>query len=867
MIIRKRHRPPRFPKWLLHKLEDYQENYLIAGDLEEALYAVASERGYRFAVLWFWIQVFYCLIRYVIYQTHWSLSMVKNYLRIAFRNLMKQKMYSAITIVGLAVGFGVFLFFFRFYLWALNADKFHDNADRIYTVVQVFDTSHDEKRNTTDIPYPLIPELKLAIPEIEDATRLYWPGRMIVEGKDEPFYESGMLFVDPNFLSFFHFNTIAGNPEIMLSGHNKIVLTRSTAWKYFGDASPIGKTLTLNNLVNVTVSGIVEDVVDIGTLSTIHFEFLVSMETGRALFDSMDDWSNHHQTGFVRLIQGTQPGDLKEKFDRIVHKYYPDDPDAPTNMYLFPMKDIAFKARHIQEYYGSDYFLAYIFLFTIGILFLLIVSINFVNLSTARYTDRMKEVGLRKVVGAFRSQLIFQFLGESVLMALVSLPLAALSYRLFCSAFSARVGISFDFSLWSHIPTIVAFFLVSFLTGILSGLYPALFLSSFRSAHILKNKLQGRSGRGRLRKLLVIFQFTISAMLILLAIVWMKQATFVYEVDFGYDRKNIIVLPLSDEARRNRHILKEMSLQHPEVTSVSASLALPVSWRTMRNVIPEDKTETESMSISVFDVDYDFVDVLDMHITQGRDFSREYEDDHNFIINQLMVHRLGWENPVGSRLKVGDEEGTVVGVVEDFQFDVLFYPMAPAIIALEREDLNYLLVEFERDESLSGIVEHIRKQWNAMIPSLPFEYFTLEDYFDQRHFGGSKLISEIIGIVGIIAIFFSCLGLVGLASYSARKRTKEIGIRKVLGASATSILKTLGKDFLKLVVISNIIALPIAYLVSMKLLDFAYSRHITIGPDIVILPVVITLLTAVSAIVSQTLKTAFSNPADSLRYE
>ena len=287
----------------------------------------------------------------------------------------------------------------------------------------------------------------------------------------------------------------------------------------------------------------------------------------------------------------------------------------------------------------------------------------------------------------------------------------------------------------------------------------------------------------------------------------------------------------------------------------------------MKVVIPEGKTEAEGMSISVFETDYDFIDALDMRMTLGRDFSPEYEDNNNFIINELMAHRLGWGNPLGKRLMVGDEEGTIVGILEDFQFMNLFYAMEPGIISLEQKDLNYLLVEFEQDERLSGIVEHVQKKWHTLIPFLPFEYFTLNDYFDQRHFSGSKLISEIIGIVGVVAIFFSCLGLVGLASYAARKRTKEIGIRKVLGASVSSILSTLGKDFLKLVVISNIIALPIAYLVSMKLLDFAYSRHITIGLDIIILPVIISFITAVSAVVSQTLKTAFSNPSDSLRYE
>ena len=859
--------PPRIAGRLLSRMKAIHEDYQIAGDLHEAFHSIASERGYGFGYLWFWAQVIHCLVRYIINHISWSLAMIGSYLRIALRNVMKQKMYSVITVAGLSMGLGVFLFFFRFFMWALNADRFHEYADRIYTVVQVFDGGANEDRHSTDIPHPLIPELKEGIPEIEDATRLYWPGKMIVSREEESFFENGVCFVDPNFLSFFTYKTIAGNPQTMLSRPNTIVLDRTMAEKYFGGVSPLGRVLTLNNQVQVTVDGVVEDRGNLASLSTIYFHFLVSMETGRGLFESMDDWSKHNHTGFVRLAHGVESGMTDTKLDRVIQKYYTGDSGSPKRMYLFPMTDIAFGARHIDEYYGSDYLVPYLVFFIMGVLFLLIVGINFVNLSTARYVDRLREIGLRKVVGAQRSQLILQFIGESVLMTVAAMPLATLVYRFSCSTLSARIGAHFNLPIWTHVPTLVTFFIISILTGILAGLYPAFYLSSFRPVYAIIDRLRTHRGRGRLRRFLVVFQFVVSAILILLAVVWIKQTRYVHQVDYGYDRHNVIALPLSDENRSQIQPLKEMIMQHPEVVSISASYGLPSGWRTQMNVIPEGGAETEGMLTLVFEADYGFVETLDLQVIQGRDFSHDYRDDENFLITALMAKRLGWDNPVGRRLRVGDEGGVIVGVVKDFQFDVLYYPMAPAVLALEQDNLNYLLVELRRDGILTPVVEHIRKQWYRAYPFIPFEYYTLDDYFNQANFGSSQLVSEIMSSLGLIAVFFSCLGLLGLASYAARKRTKEIGIRKVLGASIPGLLALLGKHFLKLVVLSNLIAFPIAYLISKSLLEFAYTRRIAISADVFVFVGFLTILTAVIAVASQTVNAARANPVNSLKYE
>jgi putative ABC transport system permease protein len=769
--------------------------------------------------------------------------------------------------MGLGIGFGVFLFFFTFYHRAHRTDKFHKEADRIYSVVQVFYSGSEGEQHSAYIPYPLIPVLKNEIPEIEDVTRFFMPGRMVVKHEVNKFFESAILFVDPNFLSFFTFEILEGNPQTLLSKPNSVVLTASMAKKYFGDESPLGKVLTLSNDRDVVVTGIVEDLVKVETLSSIHFEFLVPLEMAQTLFGSMENWETNTQTGFVRLLKGSKPSGLDKKLEEIRQRYFGNTPESPTRLYLFPLIELNFYAPHIQKYCGNTHILAYNVFFVMGLLFLIIVSFNYINLSTARYTERFKEIGIRKVVGANRKQLIKQFLSESVLMAIVALPIAVLVYDISCSWFLSRVRISFDLSFWSSPTIIIALIIAAISTGVLAGAYPSFLLSSFNPVQVFKGMENTGRGRGRLRKMLVVFQFSVSAILIVLAIVWQKQTQFVYRVDLGYNRKGVLAIPVSGEAKKSLHLLKRKIEGHSDVESVSASSGLPGHWRVSANVIPEGISKDEPWRMQIYGFDTDFADALDMQIVSGRSFSNDFNDETSFIINQLAANRLGWDNPIGKELTVGDKKGSVIGVIKNFNFSKLFYPIGPSVLYLEKESLNYMLVKVSSIEKISSIVEYIKSSWNVFAPDVPFEFTELDDYWNRVYFTETKLATEIMGSIGIIAIFFSCLGLLGLASYSVRRRTKEIGIRKVLGASEAGILVLVGRDFLKLVALSNLIALPIAYLASKSLLDFAYTLRISISPDIFIVTVFIALMAAISAVVSTALKAARSNPVDSLRHE
>ncbi|MFC2088081.1 ABC transporter permease [Calditrichota bacterium] len=796
--------------------------------------------------------------------------MLLNYLKIAIRNLQKQKIYSLITIFGLAVGLGVFLFFFRFFWWGFTADEFHEDADRTYAVVQVFDAGSEDDRHTMEVNYPLMSLLEDGIPEIEEITRMYWPGTMILSEGDKLFYERGILFTDPNFLSFFTFKPILGNPAEMLSGTNSIVITQPLALKYFGDENPIGKLLTLNNQVDVTVTGVLETTDKSESLSTLNFDFLISMDVAIRLYGPNHYWNSDNQTGFVRLVQDTDPLLVGQKMDAILHKFYPDKPESPKKIYLYPLTEIAYDTFHIDNYYGSSASIGkYIFLI-IGLLFLLIVCFNYVNLSTARYSERLQEVGLRKVVGAKRSQLVFQFLGESIVLTTLAFPLAAAFYGIASNLFTTHAGIAgiaFQLDLWTHSVTMIFFIGITLLTGVLGGIYPAFFLSSFQPSTMLKNQTNKSGGKNRLRWILVVAQFSISAIFIVMSIVWMKQADFINTLDLGYDRHDVMVVQITDDAKDKIQILKDAFKQVPAVTEISASTSIPGNWKSRGEIFEEGKTEADRWSTYVYSVDEKFLDVLDIQILSGENFSKEQQDASHYIISHQLVEYLSLENPVGKMLTVNGQSGVIIGISENCYFTNLFFPQEPIVFKIEKDNFNYLLLEFSDNTNMVSHIQKLEDQWRAIFADIPFEWFTLDDYFKGRDLNGINLMSAVFGFIGGIAIFFSCLGLLGLTAYATRQRTKEIGIRKVFGASISNILTILGSSFLNLVFISNIVAIPLAYFGTNSLLQFAYKKHVTIGVDVFVITILLLFLTALIAVTTQSLKAALANPINSIRYE
>ncbi len=711
-------------------------------------------------------------------------------------------------------------------------------------------------------PAPLKDALLAELPEIEKAARFSPQGRSVVKHRDKLFYENRIRFVDADFLSIFTFNLTKGQTGTVLSNPNSIVLTKTSALKYFGNEDPIGKSLTINNDFDVVVTGIIEDIPE---NSSIRFDFLVSMETAREMNIRMDDWNDYNQATFLLLSDGASPTKLDVKLSSLIKKYYPDSHESPQRLYLHPLQDFRLNSAEIDCYWSNAQ-ASFIAIWITAVLILIIACINYMNLSTACYAIRANEVGMRKVIGAKRTQLIKQFLGESILMALISLPLAMVFSELARPGMIAILGGSFIASIW-ELPSVLILSLgVTILTGILAGSYPAFYVSAFQAVQVFKGRLiKGKKG-SRFRKILVVTQFTFSIILILMTLITIKQANHNLNVDLGFDRSGIIAANLNSEARTKLDVLKKELVRHPDIISVSAAAAFPIEWDTENQVVPEGVTKENALKMNTYCVDYGFIEMLGIEIRQGRSFSQDFADVNSFIINETAVEQLQWENPVGKQLVIGEKKGMVIGVTEDYHFKSLYLSkISPAVLYLDPDGLNFVYVKVSSPDKISSAAEHMKKQWNILVPNLPLEYETLENAFEDMNSGDRT--AQLTGALGLMAIFLSCLGLFGLCSYAVERRIKEIGIRKVLGASVSGIVQMLIKDFMKLVVIANIIAIPIAYIFMNRIIHFIYSYPTNIGVGVFIICTVLSLSVALVTVSFLTIKSALLNPAECLRYE
>ena len=789
--------------------------------------------------------------------------MLGNYIKIAWRNIKKQKVFSAITMSGLVMGLGVFILFALLLTFETDFDNFHENGDRLYCVVQVLPSGIEKDHHSAITPAPLRDALLSEFPEIEKVARYFPPGRTIVRYRDNLFYENRIRFVDPDFLSMFTFELIRGGSDAVLSKPYTAVLTETSALKYFGDENPMGKSLTLNNNIDVVVTGVAKDIPE---NSTLRFDFLVSMETAGALGIRMDDWSINNQATFLILSKNFEPARLEEKLSSFIKNHYPVSHESPKRLYLHPLSDFHLQSYDIENYWGQAH-ISFVAIWVVAALILIIACINFMNLSTSRYVVRAGEVGMRKVIGARKSQLIEQFLGESILMAIISFPLAMLFSDLLRPGFDAIMGGGIPLpSIWAYPKVILLTLGVTLLTGFLAGSYPAFYVSAFKPVQIFRKRLAAGKKGSRFRKVLVVTQFTFSIVLILMTIITIKQTNHNMQVDLGFDRSGIIAVQIPNQAEDKLDLLKKELLKHTDIISVSGAAALPVEWDTKQLVVPEGIDEEDAWNMNTYAVDYGFTEMLNIDVTQGRSFSRNYIDDDSVLINKKAVKQLQWENPLGKQLVIRGKNVQVIGVVEDFHFKSLFLEeISPTVLYLDPEGINYMFAKVASREKVSGGIEYLKKQWGVIVPDLPFEYETLDSAFDDVSRGDRT--AEMTGALGVMAIFLSCLGLYGLSSYSVERRIREIGIRKVLGASVSGIVGMLVKDFVKLVVIANIIAIPVAYFFMSRLIQFIYAYPVSIGAGIFIVCAFLSLLFAFITVSSHTIKSALTNPADSLKYE
>ena len=823
--------------------------------------------------------------------------MLKSYLKITFRNLVKQRFYSLINIIGLAIGLATCLLIVAYVLNELSYDHYHSKADRTYRAFLDYQMGGNQG-NFAVSPAPMAGVFKDLYPEIEEAVRFRDQGEFTVFHDEDNYKETRVAFADSTLFDVFDIPLLLGDPATALTEVNSLIINTASAEKYFGtdwrEANPLGETLLLGSQKNpYQVTGVYQD---FPANSHIPFTMLLSMATREE--SRSEEWlSNNFHTYFV-VQKGTDVAALEEKIQETYVSYAAPQLEKYANAsyeefleagnyfsyHLQPLTDIhLYSDLEVELEANGDIRYVYIFSF-IAFFVLLIACFNFMNLATARSAGRSKEVGIRKALGSLRKQLIWQFLMEAVIISLLSLVLALLLAEFALPYFNdlADKQIQLDYlAKWYYLPLIIV---VIVGVGLLAGSYPAFFLSAFRPAVVLKGKLSHGASNNWLRSTLVIVQFSISIMLIIGTVVVFRQLSHIQQRKLGYDREHVLVVHNTQHLGEQIDAFKNELLRQPNVVNAAISGYLPAqSFNWNNNAAFPDKNMQSDYTTTVpwWNVGYDYIPTLGMNIVEGRNFSREFATDTAaLIVNEAAVKQFNLnkdgESPLGKVISTftGNEQETksftVVGVVEDFHYETMRKRINPMVMVLGN-DKQYLgrstgaMSLRLRPENINETITTVEDQWSQFMPNMPFEYSFLDERFNNVYQSEQK-VGEIFTLFCVLAIFIACLGLLGLAAFMAEQRTKEIGIRKVLGASVMSVVMLFSKDFTRLVLIALLIAAPIAYFaMSQWLSDFAY--RIPLGIGTFLLSGLAALLVAWLTVSLQSFKAAIVNPAKSLRSE
>lgn len=822
--------------------------------------------------------------------------MLSNYLKIALRNLRKQSIYSLINILGLSLGLASCILIYLFVRHEMSYDKHHENANRIFRVASDihFGGNH---MNLAVVPAPIAETLINDYPEVQAAMRFRDRGSFLVKkaGTIQNYKETQIVYADNAIFDVFTLPLKFGESRAALQNPSDLIISESIARKYYPDPSlpggyenPIGKSLILDNRDTYQISGVFEDMPE---TSHFRFEIIISMT---ALDESREGiWLSSNFNTYILLKDESAASALESKFPAMLKKYMGPqlleyigkDFDAfakagnSVRFYLQPLKNIHLHSSLVAEL-SANGDIKYVYIFSaIAIFMLIIACINFMNLATARSARRAKEVGIRKVLGSHKSQLVGQFLSESVLLSMLALLIALMMVEIVLPFFNtlAERQITTDYLASPLLlPGLIVF---SLLVGIFAGSYPALFLSKFLPVRVLKGDLNRSGASGILRSGLVVFQFIASIVLIIATIVVNNQLGFIQNKKLGFDKEQVLVIHDAYGLGDKLQSFKAEVVDHPGVISGTVSGYLPVrSSRSNSGFWPEGHIdETSAVSMQIWDVDYDYVSTMGMEIIKGRDFSRDFgTDSSGIILNESAIKLFGFaDNPLGKqiqRFKSDSEENankkefetfTVIGVVKDFHFESLRENITPLGINLKQ---HQSLVSFRlQTADIENILAFIRTKWETFGSGEPFSYSFLNDRFDQMY-RAEKRLGDVFNVFAMIAIFIACLGLFGLAAFTAEQRTKEIGVRKVLGASVPGVVGLLTKDFIKLVCIAFLVASPIAwYIMNMWLADFAFRTEIRWW--VFALAGAIATVIAMLTISYQAIRTALSNPVKTLRYE
>jgi putative ABC transport system permease protein len=797
-----------------------------------------------------------------------------SYVKVSLRNMIRQKEYSLINVAGLAVGMTCCVLILLWVVNELSFDRYHENADRIYRLC--LDANIGTQLRAPVTMAPAAPALISELPEVAHGARIASPERVSVEYQDRTFQEDDVGYADNSIFDIFTFPFVSGAPQTALAAPYSVVITEDMAKKYFGDQEPVGKILRFDDEADFTVTGVVKNV---PPNSHFSFNMLRSFETlSREDPELMEAWVAARFYTYLLLAEDCDPAELEEKFAAFVERHMGDILSAiggTVKLFLQPLTRI-----HLYSDFGADLSangdITRVYLFSgIALFVLLIACFNFVNLATARSATRAREVGMRKTLGAGRGKLIAQFLGESLIYSFISIALACIlleiALPLFNSLAERQLSLNYFQSPWL-IPGLAGLALV---VGLLAGCYPAFFLSSFRPVRVLKGGWSTTASGSGFRRVLVVAQFVISITLIIGTITIYNQIDFMKNKKLGFDKEHVLVIPSMNQAMALSYpSIRDELMNIAGVTAVGASSVVPGRGLTKSLFFPEGFSDSQPQTMDYLLVDPAYIPAMGMEIAAGRNFSADFATDstESAIINQTAARRFGWDNPIGKTFRLprlpGDEGEpvivTVIGVVKDFHMVSLHQKIEPQIIFYDIGSVNNISVRIA-PENITHTMDLLEKEWKKINPQRPFDYFFMDESFNSQYQAEERL-GTITLYFGLLAVFIGCLGLFGMSSYAAEQRTKEIGVRKVLGATVAGIVLLLSKEFTRWVLVANIIAWPAAYLLADRWLeDFAY--RISISWTTFVLAGFLALLIALATVSFQAVKAALANPVETLGYE
>jgi len=868
--------PPKIAKGLFDILLPKKEREFLMGDLEYLFQEKNQKRGRVYSAIWYWFQIFILIPSLYYNSFHWGVAMFRNYLKIGLRNLQKHKSYSSINIFGLLIGLTSCMLIYLYVGHELSYDEYHSDGDRIYRIALDIKAKNSNPvfAYTTSM---LAPALKTNYPEVEFAVRVLTTSNVLVRKDEKIFYEKNYMWTESDLFKILNIPLIKGDINTLLAAPNSLVISKRMAKKYFGNEDPIGEMLVINN-TEYGITGIVEN-----SPANTHLKYDLIASILR--FEEVDWWTNWSYSQVYTYVKLREDADAKAFENQIVHiadQHVKEELDTYGYTFTYFLQNVSDlhlfsnyngnPLRFEPEPAGNINSLAT--LSAVGFLILIIAAINFINLTTAKSTMRAKEVGIRRLTGGKPSQLMTQFMGESLILALITLLLSILLVIMMLPLFNELTELNFELADVINPGNLISFLILGIFMGLLAGIYPAFILSNFHPLNVLRGTFKMNPKGGLFRKFLVVSQFSIAIILIICTLTVNKQINFMLEQELGFDKEQKLIIPLGGgiSIRDNYETVIEGFASHPNISGISVSSSVPGRGMSTWSTRLSDKNDQTDQVMYCLYCDYNFINDYDISLIAGRKFTLERsasDIESAYIINEAAVEAFGFdtnEEALHQRIISGynQRESEIIGVVENFHYSGLQNKVDPLIIEYSPSQFRIITASMTGGD-VSETIEFIENKWRELFPQNPLNYFFLDELFNKQYQEDKKL-EKIFSLFAFLGLFVSSIGLFGLTFFSTIRRTKEIGIRKVAGASVFSILRLLSKEFILLIIISSSIAWPVAwYIINSWLENFAYKIDLSIM--VFLVSTIISISVAIITISYQTIKAARANPVDSLKYE